>query len=90
MVHDRESQDLAAEKMFEAIGSTLGGLGGFLETAERIITSLGLIAKSVQSMEEDGSLSRLIEVLERVEQERSTKRGDSHSEKRTRHDEDDV
>mgnify|MGYP000951235502 CR=1 FL=1 len=77
MSHDQESRDLTVEKAIESMGGVLGGLGSLVETAERIITSLHLIAKSVQSMEEDGSLSRLAEFLQKAEQAKITQGDDS-------------
>lgn len=90
MAHDQESQNLTPEKIIESMGSVLGGLGRFVETTERIITSLHLIAKSVQSMEEDGSLSRLVELLQEVEQAQNGHADDMCREARQRRDEDNV
>ena len=90
MAHEQESQNLTPDEIIENMGSVLGGLGSFVETTERIITSLHLIAKSVQSMEEDGSLSRLAEFLQKVEQVQVGHADDSRREARQRRDNDHV
>lgn len=90
MAHEQESQNLTPERVIENMGSVLGGIESFVETAERIIASLHLIAKSVQSMEEDGSLSRLAEFLQGVEQAQSGHTDDSHRKARQRLDQDNV
>ncbi|NMB46421.1 MAG: hypothetical protein GX998_08450 [Firmicutes bacterium] len=70
MSHDQESRDLVAENLLKNMGSILSGVADFMETAERIITSLHLLAKAVESMEEDGSLVRLAELLQEAGQSR--------------------
>lgn len=68
MAHDRESRDFDTEKIVEDMSGLLGGIGAFVARVEGIVSSLHLIAKKVQSMEEDGSLSMLLELSQRAEQ----------------------
>ncbi|NMB12772.1 MAG: hypothetical protein GX977_10845 [Firmicutes bacterium] len=90
MAHDQKSRDLTPEKALESMGSVLGGIENFVETAERIIKSLHQIAKSVRTMEEDGSLIQLAELLQEAEQAPSSLSGDSQDETGSQRDEDDL
>jgi hypothetical protein len=68
VAHDQKSQDSSPEKALERVGSVLDGLESFVEAAERITRLLHYIAKNVRTMEEDGSLSQLMELLQRAQQ----------------------
>lgn len=86
MAHDRESRDLATEKMVKDMSGLLDGIGGFVATVEGIVTSLHLIAKGVKSMEEDGSLPMLLELLKKAEQNPTSLLGSLRDEKRIQED----
>ena len=87
MPEDQEIREISMERLFESVGVVLNGLGNVVETAERLVTSLNSIARNIQTMEEDGSLSRLLELLQSTEQQTAhTDR--PHRERRSRRDDD--
>jgi hypothetical protein len=87
MPEDQEIREVSTEKLFHSMGTLLTGIGNVVETVERLLTSLNGIARNIQSMEEDGSLSRLLELLQSTEQQTAhTDR--PHRERRSRRDDD--
>ena len=69
MPEDQETREISTERLFQNVGVVLNGLGNLVETVERLLTSLNGIVRNLQSMEEDGSLSRLLELLQSAEQQ---------------------
>jgi len=87
MPEDQEIREISMERLFESVGVVLSGLGNVVETAERLVTSLNSIARNIQTMEEDGSLSRLLELIQPAEQQTAqTER--ARRERRSRRDDD--
>ena len=89
MPEDQEIREVSTERLFHSMGVVLAGLGNVVETVERLLTSPNGIAKNIQSMEEDGSLSRLLELLQSAEQQTSLTERPGRERRSRREDEED-
>ncbi|HHV93295.1 MAG TPA: hypothetical protein GXX47_02020 [Firmicutes bacterium] len=83
MPEDQETREVSTERLFHNVGVVLAGLSNVVETFERLLTSLNGIAKNLQTMEENGSLSHLLELLQSADQETAAAEK-SRREKRSR------
>lgn len=67
-MRDEGSKDLTTSNVVDDLDRFLDGLEGFVIRAERIVDVLHSIAVTVKSMEKDGSLSMLLELVDRASQ----------------------
>ncbi|NLJ85841.1 MAG: hypothetical protein GX322_05320 [Firmicutes bacterium] len=69
MTNHQAPEGASSDHTLDSLASLLNSIAEFIDHAGNMVASLHKIAENVQSMERDGSLSRLAEFLGQFQQE---------------------